>query len=337
MRTKNIKISILGAGSWGTTLAVMLAAKKEHTVVLWSAFKDHALTLKRYRVNKEYLNISLPSALTVAVSLKEALAGADIVVLALPVRYIRGLLLKIKKADAEYKKKTFLSVAKGIETASLKTVSGVVREVLGTVKFCALSGPNIAREILKKLPSVAVAVSRTRKVALIVQETFSSPCFRVYTNTDVIGVELAAAVKNVIAIACGISDGLGFGTNTKAALVARGLAEMMRLGRALHASPLTFSGVAGLGDLVTTCFSSFSRNRFVGEEIARGKSLSAVLGSMNMVAEGVDSVKAAYRLSRKYRVSMPITEQVYQVLYCRKAPAQAVKDLMVREKKVESD
>jgi len=286
-------------------------------------------------VNKEYLNIKLPAGLTVEVSLPEALAGADIVVLALPVKYIRGLLLKIQKADAQYRKRTFLSVAKGIEAGSLKTVSGIVREVLGTVEFCALSGPNIAREILKKFPSVTVAASRTRKVSLTVQEAFSLPYFRVYTNTDVIGVELAAAVKNVIAIACGISDGLGFGTNTKAALVARGLAEMMRLGKVMRASPLTFSGVAGLGDLVTTCFSSFSRNRFVGEEIAKGKPLSAVLGSMNMVAEGVDSVRAAYRLSRKYRVSMPITEQVYQVLYCRKAPSQAVKDLMVREKKVE--
>jgi len=333
---KNHTIAVLGAGSWGTTLAVMLAQKRAYPVSLWSAFKEHARAMQESRCNKEYLNAALPESLRVAVSLNEALDPADIIVLALPVKYLRVLLKQIRK-EKGYQKKIFVGVAKGIEQKSLKTVAGLVREILGTVPYCVLSGPNIAKEVCERLPSVAVAASLRRSTALTIQDIFSTPYFRVYSHHDVIGVELAAALKNVIAIACGISDGMGFGTNTKAALVSRGLAEMRRLGKVMKASSLTFSGVAGMGDLVTTCFSTHSRNRFVGEEIAKGKSLSEVVGSMNMIAEGIDSVKAAYQLSKKHKVSMPITEQVYKVIYQNKKPAEAVKDLMLREKKIETE
>lgn len=328
-------IAVLGAGTWGTTLAVLLSQKKQHTVILWSAFKEHAASMKETGYNKDFMNIKLPDDLQIADSLSETLSRADIVVLALPVKYLSGLLIQIKKTGIAYSSKIYVNVAKGIDTVSLKTVSGMVSSVLGKVAYAVLSGPNIAKEVLEHLPSVAAVASKQTRIALLVQDIFSTPYFRVYSHHDVVGIELAGALKNVIALACGISDGLGFGTNTKAALVSRGLAEMRRLGKVLKASSLTFSGVAGLGDLVTTCFSPFSRNRTAGERIGCGDRLEEILTSTNMVAEGIDSVKAAHKLSKKYKVSMPITEQVYHVVYRQKSPANAVKDLMLREKKVE--
>ncbi len=214
-------------------------------------------------------------------------------------------------------------------------MSEVIREELGDVKIAVISGPTIAHEVAKGLPTTAVVASYDPAVRSYLQGIFMNDRFRIYTNSDVIGVELGGSLKNVIAISCGISDGLGFGTNTKAAILARGLAEISRLGIAMGAKASTFSGLSGLGDLVTTCISEYSRNRFVGEQIGKGKSLKQIRSSMQMVAEGVPTAKSAHELSLKYKVDMPITKEVYRVLYKNKSPRLAVRNLMMREKKEE--
>jgi glycerol-3-phosphate dehydrogenase (NAD(P)+) len=224
---------------------------------------------------------------------------------------------------------------KGIEIKSLKRMSEVIREEIGPIPLGVLSGPTIANEVAKKLPTTAVAASRNQHIRELIQDTFMAEYFRIYTSDDVIGVEIGGSLKNIIAIACGIADGLGFGTNTKAALLSRGLAEMARLGAALGAKSKTFSGLTGLGDLVTTCASPISRNRTVGEQIGKGRTINEIFKNMDMVAEGVPTAKSAYILSKKLGVSMPITSEVYAVLYKNKSPRKAVKDLMTREKKNE--
>ncbi len=233
------------------------------------------------------------------------------------------------------RKAIYLSVTKGIEVKSLRRMSEIVHKELGNVKFATLSGPTIAHEVAKETPTVAVIASRDKEVRRKLQEIFMSDRFRIYTNDDVVGVELGGSLKNIIAIACGISDGLGFGTNTKAAILSRGLAEISRLGHAMGANEKTFSGISGLGDLVTTCISKYSRNRFVGEQIGKGKTLKQVENNMQMVAEGVPTAKSAYTLSIKYKVDMPITKEVYLVLYKDKSPLKTFKDLMLRKKKEE--
>jgi glycerol-3-phosphate dehydrogenase (NAD(P)+) len=214
-------------------------------------------------------------------------------------------------------------------------MSEVIYEELGNVKLAVLSGPTIAQEVARKIPTAAVIASYDKAIRKYLQDIFMTDFFRIYTKQDVIGVELGGSLKNIIAIACGISDGLGFGTNAKAALLTRGLAEISRLGAALKAKADTFYGISGLGDLVTTCISSYSRNRFVGEQIGKGKTLSEVKSHMQMIAEGIDSAKSAYELSLKHSVDMPIIKEVYQVLYKDKSPSLAVRDLMTREKKEE--
>ena len=228
-----------------------------------------------------------------------------------------------------------MSVTKGIEIKTLKRISELIREELGGVRTAVLSGPTIAWEVAKGIPTTAVIASSSITLRKYLQAVFMTDRFRIYTNNDTTGVELGGSLKNVIAIACGISDGLGFGTNTKAALLARGLAEITRLGKAMGARASTFSGISGLGDLVTTCVSTHSRNRFVGEQIGKGKTLNQIRSHMEMVAEGVPTAKSAYELSLKYKVDMPITREVYAVLYNNKSPIKAVRDLMAREKKEE--
>jgi glycerol-3-phosphate dehydrogenase (NAD(P)+) len=229
----------------------------------------------------------------------------------------------------------YLNAAKGIEVGSLKRASQIAGEELGNVKYAVLSGPTIAIEVAKGIPTTAVIAAGSAAIRKFLQEIFAAPALRIYTNPDVLGVELGGSLKNVIAIACGISDGLGFGANTKAAILSRGLAEITRLGVAMGARAKTFSGLSGLGDLVTTCISPYSRNRFVGEEIGKGKLLKDIQARMQAVAEGVPTAASAYKLSRKHGVEMPITEQVYNVLYRNKSPRQAVRDLMARERKEE--
>jgi glycerol-3-phosphate dehydrogenase (NAD(P)+) len=247
---------------------------------------------------------------------------------------MRGVLKKIKRLDFP-RKAMYLTVTKGIEISSLKRMSELITEELGGIKLAVLSGPTIAREVAAGVPTAAVIASRNKNLRKFLQKVFMTEKFRIYTNDDVIGVELGGSIKNVIAIACGISDGLGFGANTKAALLARGLAEISRLGRGMGAKVATFSGISGLGDLVTTCISPYSRNRFVGEQIGRGKSLLQIKRRMRMVAEGVATAKSAYKLCLKYKVDMPISKEIYSVLYKNKSPERAVRDLMTREKKEE--
>ncbi len=327
-------ISIIGAGSWGTTLAVCLARKGKN-VKLHSVFKEHNAVMLSKRENLSFLKgAKFPPALQVSPSLAETLTSR-IIIIAVPVKFLTPVLKKIKKQNIRLDNKVFVSVSKGIESQSLKRASQIIAEVLGVSKIAVLSGPNIAREVLKGIPSTAILACRNKTIGRRLQVLFNSPNFRVYLHSDLTGVELGGALKNIIAISCGISDGLGFGTNTKAGLVTRGLAEITRLGQKLGASPSTFWGISGLGDLVTTCFSLDSRNRAVGEQIGEGKKMTVILKKMTMVAEGVETVKSAYRLSRKLNVDMPITREVYYVLYRKKSPRKAVADLMSRTLKAE--
>lgn len=329
-----INISILGDGGWGTTLAIMLSQKK-FKVSLWGAFADYVSYLNKKRLNSKFLpGIKIPKDIQITHDLKRALKDKQVIILAVPSQYLRRVLKKVKLCD-NFHELTYLSVAKGIELQTLKRMSEVIHEELGNVKLAVLSGPTIAHEAAQGIPTTCVIASHDENLRKYLQGIFMTERFRVYTNEDVIGVELGGSLKNIIAIACGISDGLGFGTNTKAALLSRGLVEISRLGHAMGANVSTFSGISGLGDLVTTCISRYSRNRFVGEQIGKGKTLKQVIDHMQMVAEGVPTAKSAYALSRKYNVDMPITKEVYGVLYKNKSPLRAVKDLMTRKKKEE--
>ncbi|MFA5118118.1 MAG: NAD(P)H-dependent glycerol-3-phosphate dehydrogenase [Candidatus Omnitrophota bacterium] len=334
MKKNKARISILGDGGWGTTLAILLC-RKGFSVTLWGAFKDYIKLLNKKRENIKFLpDTRIPKQIEITADLEVALKDKDIIILAVPSQYIREVLQRIKSLSYS-RKSIYVSVTKGIEIGSHKRISEIIHEELGNIKLAVLSGPTIAQEVAQAIPTTAVIASHDRKTAKSLQDIFMSERFRVYTNDDVIGVELGGSLKNIIAIACGISDGLGFGTNTKAAILSRGLAEISRLGQAMGAKISTFSGISGLGDLVTTCISPYSRNRFVGEQIGKGKTLKEISAHMNMVAEGVPTAKSAYDLGLKYRVDIPIIKEVYSVLYKNKSPLKAVKDLMTREKKGE--
>jgi len=328
-----LRIAILGDGGWGTTLAILLF-NKGYSVTLWGAFADYTKRMTKTRYNPRFLpGIKIPHQIEITSDIKSAVGDKEIVVLAIPSQYTR---LTLKKIAGSFAKKTiFLSVTKGIEISSSKRMSEVIRAELGPVKLAVLSGPTIASEVAKEVPTAAVVASADKQIRKTIQAVFSTKRFRVYTNPDVIGVELGGSLKNVIAIACGVSDGLGFGTNTKAAILTRGIAEISRLGKAMGAKLETFSGISGLGDLVTTCISKQSRNRSVGELIGKGKSLKEICRHMQMVAEGVPTAKSAYALSLKYKIDMPIIKEVYQLLYNNKSPRLAVKDLMTRKSKEE--
>ena len=328
-----MNITVLGDGGWGTTLAILLFNKGYH-LTLWSAFKDYAQYLDKKRENIKFLpGIKIPKRIEITSDLEKSLSNKEIIILAIPSIYLRNILKEVKK----YKINSliFVSAVKGIEQKTLLRMSEVIKEELGEIKLGVLSGPTIACEVARGIPTTCVVASNDEKIAKLLQDVFITERFRVYTNSDVVGVELGGSLKNVIAIACGISDGLGFGTNTKAALLTRGLAEISRLGQAMGADARTFAGISGLGDLVTTCMSPFSRNRWVGEEIGRGKKLKEVLKKMAMVAEGIFTTDSAYRLSLKYKVEMPITKEVYLVLYKNKPAFRAVDDLMKRKRKGE--
>ncbi|MGA2774700.1 MAG: NAD(P)H-dependent glycerol-3-phosphate dehydrogenase [Candidatus Omnitrophota bacterium] len=328
------RISIIGDGGWGTTLAIALS-KKGYNVTVWGAFPDYCTYVATNRINPKFLpGIRIPKDIGITHNLRNVLPGRELIILAVPSQHMREVLRKVK--NAPYPKDTvYLSVTKGIEIGTLKRMSEVIKSELGPVKLGVLSGPTIAHEVAKGIPTTAVVSSYDAKIRTYLQNIFMTDKFRIYTNADVIGVELGGSLKNVIAIACGISDGLGFGTNTKAGILSRGLAEISRLGRAMGANASTFSGLSGLGDLVTTCISTYSRNRFVGQRLGKGKTLKQIESHMQMVAEGVPTTKSAYALSRKYKVDMPITMEIYHVLYNNKSPLKAVRDLMTREKKDE--
>ena len=327
-------ITIIGDGGWGTTLASYLALKK-YRVILWGAFPDYVEILKKKRVNTKFLpGHKIPSSVTLTSDLKFAIAKSDLIVLATPSQYLRGTLQKIKRTGFP-KDKIFLSVVKGIDPQTLQRMSEVIYEELGLVKLAVLSGPTIASELAAGVLTTAVIGCDDLSLAQKLQKVFHSEIFRIYINTDVIGVELGGSVKNVIALAGGICDGMGLGTNAKAALMTRGLVEMSRLGQALGAKKESLFGLTGLGDLITTCMNTKSRNRTVGEQIGRGKKINTILSGMEMVAEGVITTKAVYKLGKKLGVKMPITEEVYKVIYNNKNIKKAITDLMLRDLKHE--
>lgn len=331
---KTVRIGVLGDGGWGTTLAVLLS-DKGYPVTLWGAFTKNISDIKRDRENKKFLpGIKVPAKIEITDSLADAIKDKELIVLAVPSQHIRDVLKKIKLTGYN-RNSLYLSVTKGIEIKSSMRISEVIHSELGNIKLAVLSGPTIACEVAHGIPTVAVVASRNLKIRKAIQNIFMTDRFRIYTNNDIVGVELGGSLKNVIAIACGACDGLGFGSNTKAALLSRGLAEMARLGNAMGAKTKTFSGISGLGDLVTTCISPYSRNRFVGEELGKGKSLKEATSHQSGLAEGVPTAKSAYSLSLKFGVDMPIVKEVYKVLYKNKPALKAFRDLMTREKKEE--
>ncbi len=330
------KIGVIGAGSWGTTLANLLA-KKGHDVILRVHEPDVAEEMKRTRVNALYLpGIQLSDRLEITGSLEKAVSGRELILSVTPSQVTRSVLKEALPHIPE--NAVIVNASKGIELDNLLTISQVCAEILPKSlfsKYCVLSGPTFAKEVAMEMPTAIVAAAADKAVSQFVQGVFSTSYFRVYTNRDVIGAELGGSIKNVISIAAGISDGLGLGHNTRAALITRGLAEMARLGASLGAHPSTFSGLAGMGDLVLTCTGDLSRNRTVGMKLGQGMRLSEILGEMRMVAEGVKTTQSAYNLSRRLGVDMPITEKVYQILYEDKPARHAVLELMARDLKSE--
>lgn len=330
------RLTVLGAGSWGTTLAAILAGKG-YEVGLWARSGSLAASIKEKFENETYLpGVRLSKNITPTNSLEEALRGSGLVVCAIPSHGIRDIFSTARRFMEAGS--VIVSAAKGIEEGTHLTPSGILKEVLAgrpCGSIVVLSGPSFAREVSLKLPTAVCAASSSADDAAAVQKTFSTPSFRVYTNTDVTGVELGGALKNVIAISSGISDGLGLGNNARAALITRGLAEMARLGMKMGANPATFSGLSGIGDLVLTCTGALSRNYSVGYEIGRGRSLPDITKDMRMVAEGVKTSKGARSLAGIHNVEMPIAGAVYDVLYGGKSAKETVLELMMRELKGE--
>ena len=331
------RVAVIGGGSWGTALANVLAANG-HDTVLWIYEQELAQEMSATRVNSVYLpGFTLHENLKYTSILADALAGRTMVLLVTPVQVMAGVLSQAAGLIAH--DAVLINASKGIALNSLQTVSQICAEQLGPEaldRYVALSGPTFAREVAAGLPSLIVAASKNEAYARRVQTALSNQVFRVYTNNDVIGVELGGAVKNVIAIAAGICDGLGFGHNARAALITRGLAEMNRLGQAMGAQPATFAGLAGMGDLVLTCTGDLSRNRTVGYKLGQGMKLSDILAEMRMVAEGVKSAESVYQLSQRLGVEMPIVEKAWQILHEDKPARQAVTELMARDLKAEA-
>ncbi len=329
-------VAVLGAGSWGTALALSLARAGRY-VRLWARREELARVMRETRENPEYLpGVHLPPSVEVTSDLAAATAGADLWLFCTPSQQVRSVAEKlVGKADADL---IVFSAAKGIESGTLMTTTQVLADVLRGVpreRMGVLYGPSHAEELAQDMPTAVVAAGYSMRVAREVQHTFITPALRVYTNDDVIGVEVGGSVKNILALAAGISDGLGAGDNAKAALVTRGIAEIRRLGLALGARPLTFAGLTGIGDLVVTCMSRHSRNRYFGEQIGRGRKLEEVQAEMKMVAEGVMTTQAVHALAQQHAVEMPLTESVYRILFEHKPPQEALRELMTRTPKDE--
>ena len=327
------RISVIGDGGWGTALALLLHSKGAK-VSIWGNFPEYVEEQREKRENSKFLpGIEIPADLHYTADLAEAAAGAELLVCAVPTQHIRGV---FERFAANYPKGVpVVSVAKGIEQETLKRPTEVLDELLDGAPLAALSGPSHAEEVARNVPTAVVVASADAELARTLQDVFMAQAFRVYTQDDIIGVELGGALKNVIALAAGMCDGLGFGDNTKSALLARGLVEISRLGVAGGGKRLTFTGLSGIGDLITTSFSPHGRNRAVGEMIGSGKTLRQVLESTEKVAEGVWTTISARELAGKLQVPVPITEQVHEVLFEGKDPKQAVVDLMTRGKKQE--
>lgn len=332
------KVAILGAGSWGTALGIVLS-DNGHKVHLWGHRKEHIDAINLTKQNERYLpNIVLPENLKGYHSLQEAVKDVRVIVLAVPTKAVREVLGQLKETLEE--PVLIVHVSKGIEPSTLMRISEIIEEEMPKhllQDVVVLSGPSHAEEVSLRHPTTVTSASKNMEAAQFVQNVFMNHYFRVYTNPDVIGVEVGGALKNIIALAAGISDGLGYGDNAKAALITRGLAEIARLGCKMGANPLTFSGLAGIGDLIVTCTSVHSRNWRAGHMLGKGKKLDDVLQSMGMAVEGVRTTKAAKQLSEKYSVKMPITAILYKVLFQGQDPKAAVEALMSREKKHEME
>lgn len=332
-----MKIAVLGAGSWGTTLA-MLMIRQGHNVTIWEFRPDAVQRMQEERENKEFLpGYLFPDQLEVTNNIEEAVSGAGICLCVVPSHAVRSTLLRlVGKLPPDC---IIISASKGIEQKSLMRMTEVIMDVLGDQidydRLGTLSGPSHAEEVIIGLPTTVVVASENMETAQVVQQLMSSDRFRVYASDDLIGVELGGSLKNVIAIGTGIADGLGFGDNTKGALLTRGLAEISRLGIKLGGRPETFAGLSGMGDLVTTCCSVHSRNRYVGEQLGKGRKLQEILSEMVMVAEGVRTTESVHALAQREQVIMPIAHQVYRVLFEHVDPMLATVELMTRQLKVE--
>ncbi|VUX40590.1 NAD(P)H-dependent glycerol-3-phosphate dehydrogenase [Blautia luti] len=328
------KISVLGSGSWGLALALLLH-NNGHEVLLWSARPENARKLREKRENPDRLpGVRLPDEIDVLTDLERALKDVDVTVLAVASPYIRSIAHKM--ASFVCRDQKIVNVAKGIEEKTLKTLSEVIEEEIPQGNVAVLSGPSHAEEVGRGLPTTCVISAHTQETAEYLQSIFMSPVFRVYTTPDILGVELGGALKNVIALAAGTADGLGYGDNTKAALITRGITEIGRLGKKMGAQMETFYGLSGIGDLIVTCASKHSRNRKAGYLIGQGYTMEEAMKEVQMVVEGVYSARAARELAEKYEVEMPIITEVNRVLFEGKSAAEAVMDLMLRDKKVET-
>lgn len=327
-------VSVIGAGSWGIALALLLA-KNGNQVTVWSIVKEEIDMLNEKREHVDKLpGVLLPDNMIFTTDLKEAVTDKAIVVLAVPSVFTRGTAQKMK----EYVKKgqILVNVAKGIEESTLMTLSDIIEEEIPQADVAVLSGPSHAEEVGRGVPTTIVVGAKTEKTATYLQNMFMNDVFRVYTSSDILGMELGGSLKNVVALAAGMADGLGYGDNTKAALITRGIAEISRLGVAMGGKAETFYGLTGIGDLIVTCASVHSRNRKAGVLMGQGKTMDEAMKEVKMVVEGVYSAKAAMGLAKKYHISMPIIEQVNMILFENKPADEAVKDLMFRDKTVEN-
>jgi glycerol-3-phosphate dehydrogenase (NAD(P)+) len=334
----DVRIGVVGAGSWGTALAHMLAAKGLKPA-LWAYEPELRDQIEKEHENKFYLpDIRLADGISVSNDLAAVAAGKDVVLMVVPSHLMRDV--STRMADSLDPEAIVVSASKGIENVTHLTMTGVLEETLKKIpkeRLAVLSGPTFAREVASNYPTVVTVAAQDQAIALYLQQVFSAPLFRVYTNNDVVGVQLGGAVKNVIAVASGVSDGLGLGLNSRAAIITRGLAEMRRAGIALGADPHTFAGLAGVGDLILTCTGVLSRNYTVGKKLGQGMKIADILADMRMVAEGVKTAKSVYNLSRKLGVDMPICHVMYSILYEDLDPKEAVFRLMSRSLKHEID
>ena len=328
-----MKITVLGAGSWGTALA-MTAEKNGHLVSLWTHDSEEAKTMDEGRKCKNLPDIRIPDSIRILSSLEEAVKGAELLLFAIPSIYTREMALRVKPY-AE-KEQILLTVSKGIEEKTLDTMSDILEEVFPENRVAVLSGPSHAEEVSRFIPTTIVCASKEEETAKIIQNAFLSDSFRVYTNKDIRGVEIGAALKNVIALAAGIADGLGYGDNTMAALITRGIAEISRLGMAMGCHRETFAGLSGIGDLIVTCVSKHSRNRRAGILIGKGERYEDAMKEVGQVVEGVYAAKAAKALGEKYKVELPIVKEVNAILFEGKEPRDAVSELMLRDRRSEN-
>ena len=327
------KISVIGAGSWGIALAVLLH-KNGHEITVWSIIEEEIQMLKEKREHKDKLpGVKLPENMLFTTNLKEAVLDKELLVMAVPSPFTRSTSKLLKEVVAPGQ--IIVNVAKGIEDHTLMTLSDIIEEEVPQAEVTVLSGPSHAEEVGRGIPTTIVVGAKRQKTAEFIQNLFMNEVFRVYISPDVLGIELGGSLKNVVALAAGIADGLGYGDNTKAALITRGIAEIARLGTAMGGKYETFCGLTGIGDLIVTCASQHSRNRRAGVLIGQGLTMDEAMKEVKMVVEGVYSTKAAMELAKQYNVSLPIIEQVNAVLFDGKSPAQAVIDLMIRDKKLE--